>query len=323
MSSVAKATRSKTELYLLCDSVSEFTGSKLPSLRMALGYFLHHHIDLKETIRQSSDVTIEKIAQFWNKARIPMRDHQHCQAKLEQTFEEWRLLKKNKARKSPTQLAREMAFVSRLEDLFDVAHADALTTTLVLQEDKDFLLAQREKGRRGVMAGLDSKLAAKMKRASEREETLRTRRHQMEHMKQAAASTAELKASESQTSSSEDGEKLETCKTKSEGTVVDIKSHTPKRKRGRKPVITPELAAALDRTNVSDRKAVFVVAETAKILGQNIDELALNRDSVRRNIIEYRSQRAANIKAKFQGNTPLVVHWDGKLIPELIWEREG
>jgi len=73
---------------------------------------------------------------------------------------------------------------------------------------------------------------------------------------------------------------------------------------------------------VSDRKAVFVVAETAKSLGQNIDELALNRDSIRRNRIQYRRQRAANIKAKFQGNTPLVVHWDGKLIPDLIGKEK-
>ena len=103
----------------------------------------------------------------------------------------WRLLKKNKARTSPTQLARESAFVSRLEDLFDVAHADALTKTSVLQEDKDFLLAQREKGRRGSMAGLDKKLAAKEKRAFEREEQMLARRHQMEQIKQSTASTAE------------------------------------------------------------------------------------------------------------------------------------
>ena len=99
-------------------------------------------------------VTITGIGKFWQKARIPMRDHQNCQTKLEQAFEEWRLLKKNKVRKSPTQLARESTFVSRL---FDVTHADALTKMSVLQEDKDFLLAQQEKG----MAGVDEMLAAK------------------------------------------------------------------------------------------------------------------------------------------------------------------
>ncbi|KAK2721628.1 hypothetical protein QYM36_003807 [Artemia franciscana] len=138
---LANATRSRTELYLIGSSVSELRGSKLPSLRMALGFFLHLHLELNETIRHSSAAAVTELAKFWRKARIPMRDHQNCQTKLEQAFEEWRLLKKNKARKSSTQQAREAAFVSRLEDLFDIAHADALNT-MSIQEDKDFLLAQ-------------------------------------------------------------------------------------------------------------------------------------------------------------------------------------
>ena len=318
MSSMAKSTRSKSELYLLGDSVTELTGSKLPSLRMALGFFLHQHLELKETIRKSSDVTITEVAQFWRKARIPMRDHQNCQTKLEQTFKDWRLLKKNKARISPTQLARESAFVSRLDDLFDVAHADALTNTSVLLEDKDFLLAQREKGRRGSMAGVDVVLAAREKRASQREEKLLARRQRAAHMKDLAASTSELYSPCMGTSSAEDDEKMETLGYPSEGGSGDTTFQTLKIKRGRKTVMTPELAAALDRTKVSDRKAVFVLAETAKSLGQNIDELAISRDSIRRRRMEQRVQRTANIQAEFQGNVPLVVHWDGKLIPDLI-----
>ena len=44
------ATRSKTQVYLLGDSVAKLTGCKLPSLRMALGLFLYHYIELKETV---------------------------------------------------------------------------------------------------------------------------------------------------------------------------------------------------------------------------------------------------------------------------------
>ena len=70
-----------------------------------------------------------------------MREHQNCQTKPEKSFEEWRLIKKNKAQASPNQLARESAFVSTLDDLFDVAHADNLNMKSFLQEYKDFLLA--------------------------------------------------------------------------------------------------------------------------------------------------------------------------------------
>ncbi|KAK2703771.1 hypothetical protein QYM36_017903 [Artemia franciscana] len=253
---LANATRSRTELYLIGSSVSELRGSKLPSLRMALGFFLHLHLELNETIRHSSAAAVTELAKFWRKARIPMRDHQNCQTKLEQAFEEWRLLKKNKARKSSTQQAREAAFVSRLEDLFDIAHADALNT-MSIQEDKDFLLAQREK---------------------------------------------EISAAED---------------VDSEGTAGG--SRTQKRKRGRKAVVTPELAAALDRTKVSDRKAVFVIAETTKSLGMTIDQLALNRDSVRRLTEKHRIHSSASIRAKFQKKVDrLPVLVSGKEVLQLL-----
>ncbi|KAK2719576.1 hypothetical protein QYM36_005147 [Artemia franciscana] len=308
---LANATRSRTELYLIASSVSELRGSKLLSLRMALGFFLHLHLELNETIRHSSAAAVTELAKFWRKARIPMRDHQNCQTKLEQAFEEWRLLKKNNARKSSTQQAREAAFVSRLEDLFDIAHADALNT-MSIQEDKDFLLAQREKGRRGSMVGVDETLACKEKRVSEREQQTLKRRQQTENIQQIEASTAELTTSGSEISAAEDVD--------SEGAVGG--SRTRKRKRGRKAVVTPELAAALDRTKVSDRKAVFVIAETAKSLGMTIDQLALNRDSVRRLRAKHRIHSSASIRAKFQSDVPLVVHWDGKLIPDLIGKEK-
>lgn len=41
--------------------------------------------------------------------------------------------------------------------LFDVAHNDALQI-MKIEEDKHFLMAQREKGRRGAMAGVDISL---------------------------------------------------------------------------------------------------------------------------------------------------------------------
>ncbi len=81
-------------------------------------------------------------------------------------------------------------------------------------------------------------------------------------------------------------------------------------KRGRKNIITPELAAALDRIKVSDRKAAFVISETAKSLGQNINEFALNKDSMRRQRMKERTQKYEIIKAKFEGHIHFVIHWD-------------
>src|SRR5262245_47870784 len=141
-------TRSQPTVYLLGSKVTELCGIKLPTQRMVLGFFLHRHLDLKETIRQSSAVTANEVGKFWQKARIPLRHQKNCQTKIEQLFEKWRLIKKNKGRQSTSQKEREEAFVYKLDDLFDIALANALTM-MTADEDKDFLLAQREKGRRG------------------------------------------------------------------------------------------------------------------------------------------------------------------------------
>lgn len=303
------ATRSQTNVYLLGNTVSELTGSKLPSLRMTLGLFFHYHEELKLTVRESSTATIRNVAVFWQKARIPMRDSQNCSTKLEKKFEEWQLLKKNKGRQSATQRDREEKFVSQLDDLFDVAHADALTM-MTVEEDKEFLKAQREKGRRGVMAGVDAMLMAKEKRAAERGKLAAVRRRKNDEDLKRENAIAVLESSSS----------IPTSEEEDEAEHSEVVGRTF-RKRGRKKIVTPSLAAALDRTKMSDRKATFVIAESLKsVVGHNMDDFVLNRSSIRRSRQQHRAEGASLVKEQFHvilGDVPLVVHWDGKLLQDL------
>lgn len=120
-------------------------------------------------------------------------------------------------------------------------------------------------------------------------------------------------------SSSSDGEETDNS---DDDAVSCNAGPRPKRQRSRKVVVTPQLAATLDRTKMSDRKAMFVISETAKSLGHNITDLALNCDSIRRLRMKHRSVQSAALKAEFQGNVPLVVHWDGKLIADLTSKEQ-
>ncbi len=73
---------------------------------------------------------------------------------------------------------------------------------------------------------------------------------------------------------------------------------------------------------MSDRKATFVIAETAKSFGKNIDDLAISCDTIRRHRVAHRAKRAASLKSEFQGGVSLVIHWDGKLIPDLTGKEK-
>ena len=57
--------RSKNNVYLVDSVITEMTGSKLPSIGMALRFFLYHHNDLNATVREASKITIAEIAKFW------------------------------------------------------------------------------------------------------------------------------------------------------------------------------------------------------------------------------------------------------------------
>jgi len=81
------------------------------------------------------------------------------------------------------------------------------------------------------------------------------------------------------------------------------------------------MTSTLDRTNLSDRKAMMIVTETAKSLGHNVSELALNRQTIRRSRQKYRQNLCAHLKQQFTARVPLVIHWDGKLLRDITGQE--
>jgi hypothetical protein len=66
-----------------------------------------------------------------------------------------------------------------MENLFDVAHADALTL-IKIKEDKDFLISQRKPGRPGSLLAIDKSGMAKEKRKTLRIEKEISKRKKFE-----------------------------------------------------------------------------------------------------------------------------------------------
>lgn len=168
----------RTNLYLIGSETSQISGSKLPSNRQVLQVFFYNIRCVNLTVRESARLAIDETVIFWQKARIPTRDPQHCVAKLEAIYNEWRKLQKNCSRNSITQKTKETAFTEKLDELFDIAHANSLAT-MKIAEDREFLLSQRQKGRPGYLAGIDRKFTEKENR---REERLKKERERHERL---------------------------------------------------------------------------------------------------------------------------------------------
>ena len=90
------------------------------------------------------------------------------------------------------------------------------------------------------------------------------------------------------------------------------------RMRGTVEVISPEVAAALDWTNTSDRKAAHIFSAMASPgqLQHDVEELIISPSAIRRAQMKHRKLFASEVKATFDPEVPLILHWDGKIMDD-------
>lgn len=110
--------------------------------------------EVKLDKKQSANLVIDEAIIFWEKAKIPTSAKWYCINKLEILYKKYRSLQKSASRRDETQIANEDEFLDLLDDLFDIAATDALET-MKINEDKEFLINQRKKGRIGCLGGVD------------------------------------------------------------------------------------------------------------------------------------------------------------------------
>lgn len=159
--------RQQDRIFLIGHMSHQITGSKLPSNCQVLRSLFYNIRQVKLMTREAARLTAQEVVLFWEKAKIPTRHFKDCVAKIEKLYEEWRNLQKSASRSnSKAQNKKIDTFKSTLDDLFDIAHQDALKN--ITEEDKQFLLLQRKKGRPGCMGGVDMKFVKVEERREKR-----------------------------------------------------------------------------------------------------------------------------------------------------------
>ena len=83
----------------------------------------------------------------------------------------------------------------------------------------------------------------------------------------------------------------------------------------------PVVILALDKVNFPNWRAIVVAGSVTKAFGHNVENITLTQISIRR----FRMQgRVAAVKSKeenFSPNGPLLLHWDGKLLPHIYGSK--
>lgn len=147
---IGKLRISDTSMWLIGSITDpEIRGRKLPSNRQVLQCFFHQRKMLEKAVSESWKCVFEKIVLFWKAADVRIQNRQSVIERIEKLVDEYKKLKRSRCR-SPVQEVREYEFKEKLDDLFDIAHVSALDF-FTKEEDRLFLMAQREKGRRGYL----------------------------------------------------------------------------------------------------------------------------------------------------------------------------
>jgi hypothetical protein len=162
-----KVTRAACAIWLIGGTDENFKPSKLPSRREVLKVFFQYHNRQQMSLKESISKTVELLLVMWDKARIPTKAPNHVAEHIRKLHGEWKGLKKLINRVSARNLSNQQKFQETLDDIFDVAHHDAMSL-IKIDEDRLFLQAQREKGRRGTIGGVDRNLVKQEERTKRR-----------------------------------------------------------------------------------------------------------------------------------------------------------
>lgn len=133
---------------------NQIVGAKLPSNRQVLRVFFYNIRVVNITTKESAALAIQEVSIFWRKSRIPTRKTDQCIDKLLKLYDEWQKIFTRTAGK---EKERRDLFVEIMDDLFDIAHSEALEQ-IKNEKIRNFLMLQRQKGRPGFMVSVDPKL---------------------------------------------------------------------------------------------------------------------------------------------------------------------
>lgn len=139
-----------SDTYLIGKVVHQIVGTKLPSNREVLSVFLYHRSCKQQNFNKSLKLVADEVFHFWKKSHVPTTAAKYIMDRLKKLHDEWRKLQKNCKRENDVQKQKEKEFCEKLDNLFDVAHSQALET-INNPQVRDFLVQQREKGRPGHM----------------------------------------------------------------------------------------------------------------------------------------------------------------------------
>ncbi|CAG5100671.1 Protein of unknown function [Cotesia congregata] len=293
--------------YLIGFEIKTINKNKLPLYRDVLSLFMYKHHSLKQTIRNSSSDVLSEVNAVWAGFLIPTIRPQHSKKKLEKLYSEYIIIKKHRhrAKKSKAEQANVKKFCEKLDKLFDISNCAAVKN--LPEGVRNFLFESQGKNcnKRLPVAYASPEMISDNQSAMEQDVVDEDNVNiEIETGFKLSQQTVLTSFSSNVSSSSE-----------LKRTCSDFEYEIPAPKMKKLNILTSELVSALDRTQTSDRNAMFIIAAVIKSLGLDVEKYNLSYSSIRNARILKREEIVDTIKKKKEDDESLVVHWDGKKLP--------
>ncbi|XP_050339954.1 uncharacterized protein LOC126766137 [Bactrocera neohumeralis] len=285
-------------IYLIGAPNPNVFGRKLPTVKEVMSVFFYHHVVLMETINKSLVNTVIKVEKQWHSAGLPICRRQNAVKKLRSLHSKWKSVQKNQNRyDSAAQVNNQSRFQKKLTELFDIK--DSKSVDSLDRDKKIFLAGQKSSNRRGII-NLDLQPNTQVEEMVVEEIIQPVRDTELPITKQ----ESDIIASQSSVSL--------TSKSVSDYENELTPPFVPKIK-----VMTPELVAALDRSNVSSRNAMYIISATLKSVGVDLKTVNISYKTIQRSRNVLRKEIAEGLKDGLKLEANYIVHWDGKLLTDI------
>ncbi|KAE8740217.1 hypothetical protein FOCC_FOCC014269 [Frankliniella occidentalis] len=313
-------TRHQTEVWLIGQPLESLTCSKLPTTGQLLRRFLYIQGDRSEgqkTLRECARLTIEEALPYWQKCGVPVQQMKDAIETFLTFHTEWTKLKKNKGRTENQYVQVREHFKATLENTYDLARVDAeeiMTRNIAIcknekernamTEDLKFYKLQMD-SRVGSMIQRDMDVVKKCKK---QQRVMQTKEELKKKYEENKAKTSESfkKIAWHEVKTEEINDEGETKEVRDQEFNYNEDEHRKKRLK----------VKSADRNNLTDRSTARLIQETATALGHDTSKITLSRSTLKRRREENRRNVIENFADTFTPKGPIVIHWDGKLLPD-------
>ncbi|XP_044591358.1 uncharacterized protein LOC123269562 [Cotesia glomerata] len=294
------------EIPLIGKPMPKILEVKLPTVKEVMCVFFHHLNFLKYSVKQSAKNVAGEVIQLWKKNDIPTSGTNNVVQRIIRCHDKWKSLQKNFTRKkSPAQKKKQSVFQNGLKILFDIV--DQKSLKLLGNRIKDIYLNQKS-GTRKEFIHHNIQTSTISEELMEVEET---------SPNQPSSSCPTIIASEKSVLLSEQSLSLAT----NFGSDLSYEPPMPVVKTPKINVLTAELIAVLDRTNVSSRNAMFIITAVLSSVGIKVEETTLSYRTIQRARMIVRKEIAVGLKNDFKSHDKYVIHWDGKLLQDIVGSK--